>query len=68
MIAKALDIGPPAFYGAAAAVAGLEGLLFANNVQVPFIGLAAGGVLGLVLIPLTLVLVIVGAALGSLKD
>jgi hypothetical protein len=68
VIAKALDIGPPAFYGAAAAVAGLEGLLFANNVQVPFIGLAAGGVLGLVLIPLTLVLVIVGAALGSLKD
>merc|ERR1712194_761882 len=56
IVAKALDIGPPAFYGAAAAVAGLEGLLVVNGVQVPFIGLPAGGVLGLVLVPLSLVL------------
>jgi len=68
VIAKALDIGPPAFYGAAAAVTGVEGLLFANNIQVPFIGLPAGGVLGLVLIPLSVVLGGVGVALGSLKD
>lgn len=68
VVAKALDIGPSAFYGAAAAFAGLEGLLVVNGVEVPFIGLPAGGVLGLLLVPLSLVLVVVGSALGSLKD
>jgi len=68
IVAKALDIGPSAFYGAAAAFAGLEGLLVVNGVEVPFIGLPAGGVLGLLLVPLSLVLFVVGNALGSLKD
>merc|ERR1711906_29865 len=68
IVAKALDIGPSAFYGAAAAFAGLEGLLVVSGVEVPFIGLPAGGVLGLLLVPLSLVLFVVGNALGSLKD
>jgi hypothetical protein len=67
VIAGALDVGPPAFFGLAGALAGTEYLLFANEVQVPFIGLPAGYVLGLLLVPLTVVSAGAGLALGSAK-
>jgi len=68
VVAKALDIGPPAFFGAAAGLAGLDVFLYTSDVQIPFIGLNAGAVLGVLLIPLSLVLAAVGAAFASLKE
>jgi len=67
VVAGALDIGAPAFFLGAAGAAGLDLALWNSGAEVPFIGLPAGGVLGLVLIPLSVVLAVVGAALGSLK-
>lgn len=67
-VAGALDIGPSAFYLAAAASAGLDAYLFASGAEVPFVGLSAGAVAGLLLIPLSVVSVVVGGALASLKD
>lgn len=68
IVAGALDIGPAAFYLGAASVFGLDAYLYTSGVEVPFIGLNAGAVLGLVLVPLSVVLAVVGGALGSLKD
>mmetsp|Transcript_6917 Transcript_6917/g.9174 ORF Transcript_6917/g.9174 Transcript_6917/m.9174 type:complete len:221 (-) Transcript_6917:256-918(-) len=65
LVAGALDIGPAAFYLGAASFAGLEGFLVVNDVEVPFIGLPAGAVLGLLLVPLTLVTGGAGALLAS---
>lgn len=67
LIAGALEIGPPAFFLAAAGTAGAEYGLLANNVEVPFVGLSAGVLLGLLLVPLTGVLGGAGIALSSLK-
>uniref|UniRef100_A0A7S2IHH6 Uncharacterized protein n=1 Tax=Helicotheca tamesis TaxID=374047 RepID=A0A7S2IHH6_9STRA len=67
LIAGALDIGPAAFYGGAAAFAGLEGFLLVNNVEVPFVGLSAGAVAGLLLVPLTLATGGAGVLLASAK-
>lgn len=67
VVAGALDIGAPAFFLGAAGAAGLDALLFANGAEVPFIGLPAGAVLGLVLIPLSVVLAAVGVFFNSLK-
>ena len=47
---------------------GLDAFLFASGAEVPFVGLPAGAVAGLLLIPLTVVSAGVGVALGSLKD
>ncbi|KAK1745427.1 hypothetical protein QTG54_003351 [Skeletonema marinoi] len=68
VVAGALDIGPAAFFLAAAGAGGLDAYLFASDAQVPFIGLPAGAVAGLLLIPLTAVSAGVGVALGSLKN
>lgn len=68
VVAGALDIGPAAFYAGAAGLAGLDAFLFTSGVEVPFIGLNAGAVLGLVLVPLSVVLAVVGGAIGNLKD
>jgi len=68
LVAGALDIGPPAFYLGAAGLAGLDTFLYTSGVEVPFIGLNAGAVLGLILIPLSAVLAVVGGALGNLKN
>eukprot|EP00580_Thalassiosira_gravida_P003621 CAMPEP_0201600846 /NCGR_PEP_ID=MMETSP0492-20130828/1841_1 /ASSEMBLY_ACC=CAM_ASM_000837 /TAXON_ID=420259 /ORGANISM="Thalassiosira gravida, Strain GMp14c1" /LENGTH=221 /DNA_ID=CAMNT_0048063771 /DNA_START=78 /DNA_END=743 /DNA_ORIENTATION=- len=68
LVAGALDIGPPAFFLGAAGFAGLDAFLYTSGVEVPFIGLNAGLVLGLVLIPLSAVLAVVGGALGNLKN
>lgn len=68
VVAGALDIGPSAFFLAAAAFGGLDAYLFASGAEVPFIGLSAGAVLGLLLIPLTVVSAGAGVALGSLKN
>ena len=68
LVAGALDIGPAAFFGGAAAAAGLDAFLFTSGAEVPFIGLSAGAVLGLVLIPLSVVLALVGGAIGGLKN
>mmetsp|Transcript_28167 Transcript_28167/g.79026 ORF Transcript_28167/g.79026 Transcript_28167/m.79026 type:complete len:217 (+) Transcript_28167:1460-2110(+) len=67
VVSGALGVGPAAFYLAAAGCAGAEGLLVVNNVEVPFVGLPAAGLLGLLLVPLTVVLAGAGVALGSLK-
>jgi hypothetical protein len=67
VVAGALATGPPAFFGGAAACAGLEFILLANDVEVPFVGLSAGVVAGLLLVPLTVVLGAAGVALSGLK-
>jgi hypothetical protein len=67
VVAGALATGPPAFFGGAAACAGLELILLANDVEVPFVGLSAGVVAGLLLVPLTVVLGAAGVALSGLK-
>ena len=66
-VAAALEIGPIAFFGGAAALAGADYALVANNVEIPFVGLSAGFYLGLLLVPLAGVLAVVGVALASLK-
>ncbi|KAL9190018.1 hypothetical protein ACHAXT_007229 [Thalassiosira profunda] len=68
LVAGALDVGAPAFFLGAAGAAGLDAFLFASGAEVPFIGLSAGAVAGLVLIPLSVVLAVVGGALGNLKN
>ena len=68
LLAGALDVGAPAFYAAAAGAAGLDAFLFASGAEVPFIGLSAGAVAGLVLVPLSVVLAVVGGAIGNLKN
>ncbi len=67
LVAGALDIGPAAFYLGAAGAAGLDAYLFVSGTEVPFLGLSAGAVAGLLLIPLSVVLAVVGGAIGSLK-
>eukprot|EP00535_Pseudo-nitzschia_heimii_P006052 CAMPEP_0197182778 /NCGR_PEP_ID=MMETSP1423-20130617/6767_1 /TAXON_ID=476441 /ORGANISM="Pseudo-nitzschia heimii, Strain UNC1101" /LENGTH=224 /DNA_ID=CAMNT_0042633259 /DNA_START=87 /DNA_END=761 /DNA_ORIENTATION=- len=68
VLALAVEIGPIAFFGGAAALAGLDFFLVANGVQIPFVGLSAGFYLGLLLIPLSAVLAAAGAALASLNS
>jgi len=67
VIAGAIAAGPSAFYGAAAACLGLDAVLFATDAEVPFVGLSAGVVAGLLLVPLGIASGVAGAALGSLK-
>ena len=67
VVAGALEVGPPAFYLAAAGFGGLEAALIVNDVEVPFVGLPAGAVAGLLLVPLTVASAGAGVALGSLK-
>lgn len=67
IVAGALDIGPPAFFLAAAALLGAEGFLVVNNVQIPFVGLPADVFLGLLLVPLAAALGVAGTALASAK-
>ena len=67
VVAGALQVGPPAFFLAAAGFGGLEAILAVNDVELPLIGLPAAAVLGLLLVPLTVVSAGVGVALGSLK-
>eukprot|EP00531_Pseudo-nitzschia_arenysensis_P011751 CAMPEP_0116132286 /NCGR_PEP_ID=MMETSP0329-20121206/9465_1 /TAXON_ID=697910 /ORGANISM="Pseudo-nitzschia arenysensis, Strain B593" /LENGTH=221 /DNA_ID=CAMNT_0003626787 /DNA_START=94 /DNA_END=759 /DNA_ORIENTATION=- len=67
VVAGALEVGPAAFFGAAAALLGADAFLLVNNVEVPFLGLSAGVTLGLLLVPLAVALGVAGTALGSLK-
>jgi hypothetical protein len=67
LIAGALEIGPPAFFLGAAGTAAAEYGLLANHVEIPFVGLPAGVLLGALLVPLTGVLGGAGIALSSLK-
>ncbi len=67
VVAGALEVGPPAFFLAAAALAGAEAGLVVNNVEVPFVGLPAGVLLGVLLVPLSVGIGGVGVFLGSLK-
>jgi hypothetical protein len=66
-IAGAVKVGPVAFYGASAALIGLDAFLLVNNVNIPFVGLSAGFYLGLLLIPLAGVSGIVGTTLAGLN-
>ena len=68
LVAGALGVGAPAFYLAAAGAAGLDAFLFASGAEIPFLGLSAGAVAGVLLVPLSAVLVVVGGALGNLKN
>jgi hypothetical protein len=65
VIAGALDKGPSAFYGAAGVIGGLELYLIASGAEVPFVGLSAGVLAGLLLVPLTVVTGGLGVALSS---
>ena len=67
VVAGALEVGPPAFFLAAGGFSALEYYLIANDVEVPFVGLPAGVVAGLLLVPLTIASAGAGVALGSLK-
>jgi hypothetical protein len=67
VVAGALEVGPPAFFLAAAAFGGAEAALIASNAEVPFVGLPASAVLGLLLVPATIASAGAGVALGSLK-
>lgn len=67
VVAGALDIGPVAFYAAAAALAGSDYALLANHVEIPFVGLSAGFFLGLLLVPLSVVTGGLGVVLASAK-
>lgn len=67
VLAGALEVGPAAFFAGAAGFAGIEYLLIANGVEVPFVGLPAGALAGLLLVPLTIASAGAGVALGSLK-
>jgi len=65
VLAGAVRTGPIAFFGAAAALAATEGFLVTQHVQIPFVGLQAGNLLGLLLVPLAAVSAAGGAALAS---
>mmetsp|Transcript_60403 Transcript_60403/g.148210 ORF Transcript_60403/g.148210 Transcript_60403/m.148210 type:complete len:224 (-) Transcript_60403:165-836(-) len=67
VVAGALEVGPAAFFLAAATFAGLDAYLFANSVDIPLLGLPAGPVAGLLLIPLSVALGGVGVFLSGLK-
>ena len=67
VVAGALEVGPAAFYLAAAVSGGLEAFFIANDVEVPLIGLSAGLLGGLLLVPLTAISAAAGTALASLK-
>jgi hypothetical protein len=66
-VAGAIETGPAAFFGLAAALAGFDFFLLANDVELPFVGLSAGVTLGLLLIPLAAVSAAAGVALASVK-
>lgn len=67
IVAGALEVGPPAFFLAALALGGAEVGLVTNNVEIPFVGLPAGVLLGALLVPLSVGIGGVGVALASLK-
>ena len=67
LVAGALGVGAPAFFLAAAGTAGIEGFLVTNDVEIPFVGLPAGVVAGLLLVPLTVVFGGVGVFFSGLK-
>jgi len=62
-IGGALEIGPLAFFAAAAVPAGLELFFVTQHVTIPFVGLDAGFYIGALLIPLTALLGGLGAGL-----
>lgn len=67
VVAGALGVGPTAFYLAAAGFGGLEAYLVTADVEIPLIGLPAGAVAGLLLVPLTAVSLSAGYALSQAK-
>jgi len=67
LVAGALDAGPIAFYLASVSLLGTEALLVVNNVEVPFVGLSAAPLAGLLLVPLAVVTGGLGLFFSSLK-
>jgi len=63
VIGGALEIGPPAFFAAAAATGGLEAFFVTQDVRIPFVGLECGIYLGALLVPLTAVFGLLGVVL-----
>lgn len=66
-VAALLAAGPSAFFAVAFASGGLELALLSSNAELPLVGLPAGPVAGLLLIPLTVILGAAGAFLASAK-
>jgi hypothetical protein len=67
ILSGAVGVGAPAFYGFAASALGLDAILFATDAEVPFLGLSAGVVAGLLLVPLGAASAAAGIALNNLK-
>jgi hypothetical protein len=67
VVAGALEVGPAAFFLASATLAGLDAYLFTSGTEIPLLGLPAGPVAGLLLIPLAAVTGGVGVFLSGLK-
>jgi hypothetical protein len=67
LVAGALDAGPAAFYLASAAAFVAEGYLVVSGAELPLVGLPAGPVAGLLLVPLAVATGAVGAFLGGLQ-
>ena len=67
VVAGALDIGPAAFYLGAVTLLAAEAGLVVNQVEIPFVGLPADVVLGLLIVPLAVILGGAGTALASAK-
>ena len=67
VVAGALEVGPISFYLASLSLLGIEALLIANNVEVPFVGLPAGAVAGLLLVPLAVLTGGIGVFFSGLQ-
>jgi hypothetical protein len=66
-VAALLAAGPSAFFAFAAGTGALEIALIASNAEVPLVGLPAGPLAGLLLVPLTVILGAAGAFLANAK-
>jgi hypothetical protein len=66
-VAALLAAGPSGFFALAAATGGIEVALIASNAELPLVGLPAGPVAGLLLVPLTVILGGAGAFLSGVK-
>ena len=67
LVSGAIGAGPGAFYLAAIAALGADAFLFVNDVEIPFVGLSAGVVAGLLLVPLAVVSGGAGVLLAGAK-
>jgi len=67
VLAAVLALGPPFFFVVGASAIGAEGALAASGLVVPVIDVPAANLAGVLLVPLSVVLLGAGAFLGSFK-